>query len=560
MSGFKNIKIKEYNAYATNLSFNKNALSNIIKEIYELENEPTKKYHSEGRTFVVNKGFHSCNLLDKLKVNLDEYKYLKILISRVQELLHNYFEVNDINFNASIPGCLKIHEIWVNILRQGDYNLPHNHGNYDISGNFYLQTLNKEDKMNEKDGALVFINYDSVHYYLPKEVKKEGLSTFIMPYENLGVLFQSHLKHIVLPHFSDKDRIGIAFNARYEEKHSYDDIYPTPYWLPITYDHTIVQEDIKTEKELSIKLKNNLSLRYTQDNIRKLIGKKITFSKESLKSLITTIYSIDYNKYFTSNTNLNIETNNLLKNNSESELTMVKTKTKTNKEQEPDDYFTNSGPWNSSDHYYYEDNQSDKLCIIFSGMGRDNSAPTFIFYNFLKNYKCDKLFVRDLSYTWFLNNPHFRNVKEKSNTQNTLDFLNSYKKPRHKNVYTIGCSAGGFAAIFYGHFLRVTKCLAFAPQTIISVDKGKFKDERWMSRSIEVEKNVNKTFLSLVNLGKLNMPTVMYFSHELDRNHCYALNQVNAVPIKVGDDNHLTALLMKRNGTLKIVIDSILNT
>lgn len=554
MSKFSPISIKNYEIYNTNLQFNNETLSKIIKEIYELENDKNKKYHSIGRTFIVNKGFHSCNLLDKSKVNLENFEYLKLLISRIQELLYNYFEAGDINFNVDIPGCLQISEIWVNILRQGDYNLPHNHANYDISGNFYLQTLNKEDKLNDKDGSLMFLNYDSVHHYLPKEIDpNEGISKFVIPGPNQGVIFRSHQKHIVFPHFSNKDRIGIAFNAKYVPTFTYDDIYPTPYWLPIRYNHVIKQEDIINDKTAQINLKNKLSLSYSQLNIKNLIGRKIKFTKKGLEQLVKTHYTLDYDKYFNKNQNKKI--NEDVSINTESGENYKKN----NALNEIDDYYTNSGPWNSSDHYYYEDNQSDKLCIIFSGMGSDTTSPTFIFYNFLKDYKCDKLFVRDLSFTWFLNNPYFKNEKEKSNTQNTLDFLNSYKKSRHKNVYTIGCSAGGFAALFYGHFLRVTKCLAFAPQTIVSVDKGKFKDERWNECSIELEKKVNKNYLSLVNLGKLNMPSVLYFSHELDKHHCYALNQENAVPIKVGDNEHLTALLMKKNGTLKIVIDSILN-
>ena len=47
----------------------------------------------------------------------------------------------------------------------------------------------------------------------------------------------------------------------------------------------------------------------------------------------------------------------------------------------------NNDPWNDIDDYYYEDNNSDKLLIIFGSNGRiNNKIPSFNFYNMLKKY------------------------------------------------------------------------------------------------------------------------------------------------------------------------------
>ena len=51
------------------------------------------------------------------------------------------------------------------------------------------------------------------------------------------------MKHIVMPHFSDEDRIGIAFNSKFDFNYHYDDIYPKPYWLPIKYTYEIDLDD-----------------------------------------------------------------------------------------------------------------------------------------------------------------------------------------------------------------------------------------------------------------------------------------------------------------------------
>ena len=105
--------------------------------MYEMENHPDNIYSSDSRTFRLNKGFHSCNLFEK--EILEKYENIKILVSRVQELLYNYFCVeNNIDFTIA-PQLLRIKEIWFNILRTGDFNTVHNHPNCFISGNFYLK-------------------------------------------------------------------------------------------------------------------------------------------------------------------------------------------------------------------------------------------------------------------------------------------------------------------------------------------------------------------------------------------------------------------------------------
>jgi uncharacterized protein (TIGR02466 family) len=534
-------KTKEYGIYQTDLNFNKCTIQNIISEIYKLETD--KMYNSKGRTFILNKGFHSCNLLDKSKINLENFQYIKLLVSRVQELLFNYFKNEQINL-VNTGGALQITEIWINILRNTDYNLPHAHYNHDISGNFYLQ-VNKK-KYNKTDGGLVFINYDSVHYTLPNNIKDDTKACMISPTENLGILFQSHYKHIVLPHYSDEDRIGIAFNAKYNPYFTYDDIYPLPYWLPIKYTHKVKQDDI-IDNKLHIKFKNNvlLKLDLIDNNCDNIINKPINLGENTMNQFISQ-YTIDKNKYFKIEKDIQeTSEDGTIDNNTTENLI--------------DDYFKNDGPWNNTDHYHYENNNSDKLLIIFSGMGGNNQPPTFIFYNFLKSYNCDKLFLRDLSYTWYLNNDNFDN-KTKDKFNNLLNFINGFKKHRHKKVYTIGCSAGGYAAILYGHNLNVNKCIAFAPQTfLISEKKKKMNDYRWIKNCEIVENCVDKKLLLLSNIIPFNMETNIYFSDDLDELHCQEIKHNKTNLIKIGQKNHLTALIMKQNGMLKIVIDNLLN-
>ena len=150
--------MEDFSIYDTSLNFNEETLKNIIDEIYLIENE--KIYSSEsGRTFKINKGFHSVNVMDPNSDIFSKYPHIKILCSRIQELITNYFKTSKINWVDNEYGTLKIEEMWINILRITDYNIPHNHAHYDISGNFYLQ-VNKK-KICETDGSLIFLSKSS---------------------------------------------------------------------------------------------------------------------------------------------------------------------------------------------------------------------------------------------------------------------------------------------------------------------------------------------------------------------------------------------------------------
>ena len=63
MNKFSDILLEKFFIHQCSLNFNSVKLKDIIKEIYQLEAE--NKYSSNsGRTFKINKGFHSVNIID----------------------------------------------------------------------------------------------------------------------------------------------------------------------------------------------------------------------------------------------------------------------------------------------------------------------------------------------------------------------------------------------------------------------------------------------------------------------------------------------------------------
>ena len=90
-------------------------------------------------------------------------------------------------------------------------------------------------------------------------------------------------------------------------------------------------------------------------------------------------------------------------------------------------------PWDTDDSSYFEDNSSQTLLVSFAGHGWKQSPPTFIFYNFLSQYKdVDKLFLRDLSCRYYL-----LGLKGLSaSLQETVSYLNHFtEKVVTKKLY-----------------------------------------------------------------------------------------------------------------------------
>lgn len=544
------IEVEKYGIYTTNLNFNEEMYNNIVEEMYDMENQG-EKYSGASRTFKLHNGFHSCNLLDKSKVDLEKYSNTSILISRVQELLHNAFDTKILNFSRS-GFCIHIKEIWFNILRKNDYNMPHNHPGNSISGNFYLKVPKLESKVST-DGTLVFIKKSSHHTYVPASVYNpshvltDSMLSTITPSQGLGVLFQSHLKHIVMPHFTDEDRIGIAFNASVVPcLNFYANLYPKPYWNPNRITIRFEEEPETKNGCLQIDLVNGSSIPlrlsslkdkdgFNINNSSQLVNQNVTLDQTFMKQYCGyKNYSIDWKKYFDF----------------------------------ADDYFTSmhSDLWKPTDTLYFEENDSETLVVVFSGMGINNTPPTFIFHKTLLKYKCDKLFLRDFNRSWFMSGS-----KGSKPIENVMRTIRNHTHPRHKRIVAIGASSGGYNSILLGHMMGMQECVAFAPQTVINPHEMKqMGDGRWREASERVFRNTHKNdrkYLDLRNITSsknFRMKTTIYVSNEMDERHADRISNGNTriekIVIDTGNkykNTHLTALIMKEKKILQKVFDEL---
>ena len=103
--------------------------------------------------------------------------------------------------------------MWININKPGDYNSRHNHPGSDLSGVFWVKSL-------QKSGDLKFYSPNLMTQIQQINSTKEEIrkKLFITPTLQIGptegviVLFPSDLSHSVQKNNSDEDRISVSFN------------------------------------------------------------------------------------------------------------------------------------------------------------------------------------------------------------------------------------------------------------------------------------------------------------------------------------------------------------
>ncbi len=111
--------------------------------------------------------------------------------------------------------------------------------------------------------------------------------------------------------------------------------------------------------------------------------------------------------------------------------------------------------------YVFENNNSDKLIIAFSGF--PSRVPKYNYRKTLNNVKVDKLFILDDfagrgNYYWYENGKDYPKRLVEGLIHKVLG------ERKYDEVSTIGSSKGGTCAIFYGLEFNVTEILASACQ------------------------------------------------------------------------------------------------
>ena len=108
---------------------------------------------------------------------------------------------------------------------------------------------------------------------------------------------------------------------------------------------------------------------------------------------------------------------------------------------------------------------SDKLFLFFGGIVGSIGMPPFEFYQASKILEFSRVFVRDLSQSWYQRGlPGIG-----SNAADIGGYLNGLiKNSGASEIIFVGNSMGGYAALLFCAMLKTGKAVVFSPQTFLS--------------------------------------------------------------------------------------------
>ena len=204
---------------------------------------------------------------------------------------------------------------------------------------------------------------------------------------------------------------------------------------------------------------------------------------------------------------------------------------------------------------------SKVLLVAFGGLKRGVGRITpFEFFNLTRGANCKKIYVRDMNLAWY----HCGLPGIAKNIDGVAKHLKGLiKKSGARKVVVVGNSAGGYAALLFGHLIGANVVLAFCPQTFISKkERQVHKDTRWEGNQIRnahgsptrQEKYFN---LKRVLGGRTRYHIFYQRRSRLDKIHAERMKVVKNVslhPHDEGGGDHYLVVHLKKSGALKKIL------
>ncbi len=201
--------------------------------------------------------------------------------------------------------------------------------------------------------------------------------------------------------------------------------------------------------------------------------------------------------------------------------------------------------------------ESRSTVIAFGGMLKMLGMPPAEFLKTFTSKQVNTIFVKDFQQCWYQQGL----LGLTSGIEETAALIKQQIPADQENVYTIGTSAGGFAAILFGTLMGADKIMAFGPQTIVT------KEEFETFKSIDSRLNdidLNGQFLDLqklLNTTAHNGEVHIHFSegHKDDKLAAERLSGINNVHLYPWQtDNHNIAGWLKKADKLEAIFTGTL--
>lgn len=203
-------------------------------------------------------------------------------------------------------------------------------------------------------------------------------------------------------------------------------------------------------------------------------------------------------------------------------------------------------------------NGSKTLMVAFAGLSGAVGIYAFEFFNITRQFDVDKIFIRDLSQSWYL-----KGLKGLTQSlAETGQYLKGLiKQHQYENVVFLGNSMGGSAAIAHGVLAGANVILSFAPQTFLdAANRGRHGDNRWPQQVASLPAPADTPGADLKALldalpyeGKIH---IFYATDErIDKVHAeYVATCHNVELHECREGGHLLVQNMKKSGRLYRVL------
>ena len=202
------------------------------------------------------------------------------------------------------------------------------------------------------------------------------------------------------------------------------------------------------------------------------------------------------------------------------------------------------------------------LLIAFGGIASQLAgvAP-FEFLSALNAHPARRIFVRDIDQCWYQ-----RGVRGVATTlTGTTDALRAIvARERPDRLVTLGTSAGGFGALYFGCALGADVILAFGPQTFTDPWHRRWhRDRRWKHEISQIDEldqgAVCRDLRPVVrswSMGARPGRIEIHYGRDvrIDRIHARRLGRISSVAVYPHSGGHNTAKALRDRGELDAIL------
>lgn len=205
---------------------------------------------------------------------------------------------------------------------------------------------------------------------------------------------------------------------------------------------------------------------------------------------------------------------------------------------------------------------NDTLLVAFAGISGGLGVFPFEFFNIVKNFNVDKIFIRDLRQSWY----HSGLPDVCGDIEGIADFVKAIvDRISYKKVVCVGNSMGGYAAIVVGVLINADVVHAFSPQTFLDEkNRNLHKDHRWPDQIAAIPSSTSNKYTDLSIFFEKSQAASkihIYYSRDerIDVIHAMHVSADNIFRLPYSGGGHQLVQQLKKAGELHRILRNSLS-